>query len=46
MTLTPKQRAFVDHYVTLGCGGRAAELAGYSKKTRYEMLMKASESLR
>jgi len=43
MTLTARQQAFVEHYVTHGCGGRAAELAGYSKKTRYEM---AYENLR
>jgi phage terminase small subunit len=41
--LTPKQKAFCDHYVTLRNGGRAAIEAGYSKKTCYEI---AYENLR
>lgn len=33
MKLTPKQKAFADHYIRLGNASEAARQAGYSEKT-------------
>ena len=35
--LTPKQQAFADYYIELGNATKAAEKAGYSKKTCYSI---------
>ena len=33
MALTPKQLAFADYYIQMGCAAEAARKAGYSEKT-------------